>query len=324
MNRRSFITLIGGATAWPLLAQAQQAAMPVIGFLNSQSPDNFTHLVAAFRSGINGAGLVEGRNVSIEFRWANRQYSQLPFLAADLVHRQVSVIVGTGGSHPAAIAATETIPIVCSFGGDPVKDGFVESIKRPGKNVTGALVYTTDLEAKRLELVHEMVPSAGQIGVFVDPNLAQKEEQLKEAQTAAHALGRKILAVEVGRDSDIDVAFATLVQARVVALVVTASTFFNYRRDQLVALAARHRIPAIYEARESVLAGGLMSYGTNLPDVFRQVGDYTARILKGEKPADLPVVLPTKFDMAVNQTTAKALGIAVPTGLLLRADEVIE
>ena len=324
MKRRAFLTLIGGAAAWPLAARAQQAAMPVVGFLNAQTPAEFTHLVAAFLRGLREGGFVGGQNVAMEYRWAERQYDRLPALAADLVRRQVSVIVATGGAHVAGIASSRTIPIVCTFGGDPAKAGFVESVNRPGGNVTGVTVLTTDLEAKRLELLHELVPHPALIAVLLDPRFAQAEGQLKEVRSAARALGRPLEVINASSESDIDAAFATLVKMRAAAVVIVGNPLFNSRRNQLAALATRYAIPAIHENREFTSAGGLMSYGTNVPDAYRQVGGYTARVLKGERPGNLPILLPTKFDMAINLKTAKVLGVTMPTTLLLRADEVIE
>jgi putative ABC transport system substrate-binding protein len=326
MKRREFITLLGGAAAWPLAARAQQPALPVIGFLNAQTPSDYAHLVAAFHRGLNEGGFVEGRNVAIEYRWAERQTERLPALTADLIYRRVSVIVATGGATVAAIATTGSvpIPIVASFGGDPVKLGYAESLNRPGKNITGVGVFSIDLEAKRVELLHELVPS-GLIAVLLDRRfISDSEGQLKQAQAAAHALGRQIQVIHASSASEIDAAFATVVQIRAVAVAVGAGALFYARRNQLVALAARHKIPAMYENRESVLVGGLMSYGPSVPEVYRQIGGYTARVLKGEKPADLPVLLPIKFDMAINLKTARALGLDVPPTLLARADEVIE
>ena len=327
IGRRELLVALGGAAvAWPLAARAQQPAMPAIGFLNAQTPGDYSDLVAAFHHGLNEGGFVEGRNVAIEYRWAERQTERLPALTADLIYRRVSVIVASGGATVAAIATTGTvpIPIVASFGGDPVKLGYAESLNRPGKNVTGVGVFSIDLEAKRLELLHELVPS-GLIAVLLDRRfISDSEGQLKEAQAAARALGRQIQVIYASSASEIDVAFAKIVQMRAVALALGAGALFNARRNQLVALAARHKIPAMYENREAVLAGGLMSYGPSVPDVYRQIGGYTARVLKGEKPADLPILLPTKFDMAINLKTARALGLDVPATLLARADEVIE
>jgi putative ABC transport system substrate-binding protein len=325
MRRRDFITRIGAAAAtWPLAAHAQQPKMPAIGFLNAQTPTEFTHLVTAFLRGLNEGGFVEGQNVAIEYRWAERHYDRLPSLAADLVRRQVSVLVATGGAHAAGVASSRSIPIISSFGGDPIKTGFVESFNRPGKNVTGVMILTTDLEAKRLELLHELVSPSALIAVLIDPRFLEAEGQLNEVRSAARALKRRLEVVNVSSESEIDAAFATLVKKPVAGLAFVGNPLFNNRRNQLVVLTARHAIPAIHESREFTLAGGLMSYGTNVPEVYRQVGAYTARVLKGEKPADLPILLPTKFDMAINLKTAKSLGITMPTPLLLRADEVIE
>src|SRR5262245_24111213 len=303
-RRRDFITLLGGAAAWPLAARAQQPVMPVIGFLNGQTSTEFTHLVAAFRRGLNEGGFVEGQNVAIEFRWAERRYDRLPALAADLVHRQVSVIVGTGGAHAEAIAASRTIPVVCTFGGDPVKAGFVESVNRPGRNVTGVITLSTDLEAKKLEMLHQFVPHPALIGVLLDPKFDEAEAQLKEVQSAARSLGRQIEVLNASSEGQIDAAFAELAQMRAAALTITGGPFFNNRLNQLAALTTRHAIPAVFAVREYVHAGGLMSYGTDIPDAYRQIGSYAARILKREKAADLPVLLPTKFNMAINLKTA--------------------
>jgi putative tryptophan/tyrosine transport system substrate-binding protein len=325
MQRRKVITLLGGAAAWPLAARAQQPAMPVIGFLNGQTSNEFTHLVAAFRRGLDEGGFVEGQNAAIEFRWAETKYDRLPALADDLVRRQVSVIVATGGAHGVAIAASRrSTPIVCSFGGDPVRAGFVESINRPGKNVTGVITLSTDLEAKKLELLHPIIPRPALIAVLLDPKFSEAEVQLKEVQSAARLLGRQIKVINASTEGQVDAAFAELVQMRAAALTITGGPFFNNRRSQLAALATRHAIPTMSHERESVHAGGLMSYGTDIPDVYRQIGSYAARILKRERAADLPVLLPTKFYMALNLKTAKALGLDVPPTLLALADEVIE
>src|SRR5262245_53731689 len=321
MKRREFIALISSsAAAWPLAARAQQPALPVVGFLNAQTPADYSHLMAAFHHGLNEGGFVEGQNVAIEYRWAERQTERLPALTADLIYRKVSVIVATGGAAVAAMATTGTIPIpiVASFGGDPVKLGYAESLNRPGKNITGVGVFSIDLEAKRVELLHQLVPS-GLIAVLLDRRfISDSEGQLKEAQAAAHALGRQIQVIHASSASEIDAAFATVVQNRAVAVAGGGGALFTARSNQLVALAARHKIPAMYENRESVLVGGLMSYGPSVPEVYRQIGGYTARVLKGEKPADLPVLLPTKFDMAINLKTAKALGLEGPPTLLAR------
>jgi putative tryptophan/tyrosine transport system substrate-binding protein len=327
MQRREFITLVGGAAAtWPLVARAQQPTMPVIGFLNSAAPEAFAPMVAAFRQGLGEAGYVEGRNVAIEYRWAGGQYDRLPALAADLVRRQAAVIVAGGGAVTAraARAATATIPIVFSMGDDPVKLGFVKNLNLPGGNLTGVSLLTTGLEAKRLEVLHEAVPGASVIGLLVNSNFPDVETQLKDVLTAARVLGLQITVLNASSERDIDTAFATLVQQRVGALLVASSPFFNGRREQLVALATRHAIPAIFEWPEFVALGGLMSYGTNLADAYRQVGIYTGKILKGDKPADLPVQQMVKVELFINLKTAKTLGLTFPLSLLGRADKVIE
>ena len=327
MNRRKLITLVGGAAAaWPLAARAQQPAMPVIGFLNSTSPTAWAHLVAAFRQGLGEMGFVEHRSVGIEWRWAEGRYEQLPALAADLVRRQVAVIVSTGGLNSifAAKAATTDIPIVFTTGTDPVKDGLVVSLNRPDGNITGVHMFVSQMEGKRLGLLHELVPTAALIGVLLNPTRLPAERQLKDVQEAARAIGQQIHIVHASSERDLATAFMTLAQLRAGALLVGADPFFNSRRDVIVELAARHAIPAIYEQREFVVAGGLMSYGTSLPDGYRQVGIYTGRILKGEKPADLPVFQSSRFEFVINLKTAKALGIEVPPNLSARADEVIE
>src|SRR6266566_7101828 len=289
MRRREFIAALGGAAAWPLAARAQQSALPVVGFLNSAAAETFAPMVAAFRQGLGEAGYVEGQNVTIEYRWADGQYDQLPALAADLVRRQATVIVAGGGAVTAraARAATATIPIVFSMGDDPVKLGFVNNLNHPDGNLTGVSMLTTGLEAKRLEVLHEAVPGASEIGLLVNSTFSDVETQLRDVPAAAGVLGLQIIVVNASSERDIDTAFATLVQQRVGALLVASSPLFYGRRQQLVALATRHAIPAIFEWPEFVVLGGLMSYGTNLADGYRQVGIYAGKILKGVKPADL-------------------------------------
>ena len=327
MRRRDFIALLGGAVAaWPLgAAHAQQPTMPVIGFLDLRSPGEAAYGAAAFREGLNEVGYVEGQNVAIEYRWAEGQVGRLPALAAELVLRRVAVIFA--GSTPSVLAtkaATTTIPIAFLSAGDPVQLGVVASFNRPGGNATGVNLFTTALESKKLELLHEVVPKAAMIGVLVDPSYVHAETQSNDLQAAAGARGRQIHVVNASNESDINAAFVTLTQRRIGALLVTSIPIFTRLRDQLVALATRHAIPAIYGQREFIAAGGLMSYGTNLADAYRQVGVYTGQILKGEKTADLPVLQPTKFELVINLKTARALGIEVPLGLSAGADEVVE
>jgi putative ABC transport system substrate-binding protein len=302
--------------------------MPVVGLLIGQTSGTATHLIAAFHQGLSEAGYTVGNNVAIEYRSAENQYDRLPALAADLVGRQVTVIAATaGGGTAAALAAkavTTTIPIVFTTAADPVKVGLVASLNRPGGNITGIAWLSSALEAKRLGLLHEMVPKATTVAVLVNPNYSDAGNQSQEVQEAAARLGVQLVVSRANAENDLDAAFATLAQGRAGALLVTASPFFDSRRKQLIALASRHAVPAIYEHREFIVDGGLMSYGASQADAVRQAGIYTGRILKGEKPADLPVVQPTKFEMVINLKTAKALGITVPPQLLARADEVIE
>ena len=298
--------------------------MRVIGFLNGQTAAGFTHLVAAFQHGLNENGFIEGQNVTIDYRWADGHVDRLPELANDLVSRHVDVLVATGGANLAVKGATTTIPIIASIGGDPVKLGLVASLNRPGGNFTGVSVYSSDLEAKRLELLNEIVPRGATVGFMFEPNSDAATQQRQAVETASRTIGREVRIVGASSDADLGKAFDVFAEAHVAGLVVSSSPLFNNLRNKVLALTARLRLPAIYEVREFTAAGGLMSYGTNLPEVYRQIGVYTARVLKGDKPADLPVLLPTKFDTAVNLRTAKALGIDMPMSILLRADEVIE
>jgi putative ABC transport system substrate-binding protein len=300
--------------------------MPVIGFLNSASSAAWKPFVDAFLMGLKESGFEEGRNVAIDYRWAEGKYDRLSSLAVDLVQRKVAVLVSTGGIAPAfaAKAATTTIPIVLTIGGDPVALGLVASLNRPGGNITGVNLFIPQMEGKRMGLLRELVPSASLIAVLLNPNNPPAARQLRDAQEAARATGQQIHILHATNESQIESAFATATEVRTGAILVAADPFFNSQRDKVVALAARHRLPAIYEQREHALAGGLMSYGTNLSDGYRQAGLYAARILKGEKPADLPVMQATKFEFVINLKTAKALGIDVPPGLSARADEIIE
>jgi putative ABC transport system substrate-binding protein len=327
MRRREFIGLVGGAAAaWSLTARAQQPAPPVIGFLNSRSPDEAAPVVGAFREGLGEIGYFEGRNVTIEYRWAEGQYDRLPALAVDLVRRQATVIVAGGGAVTAraARAATATIPIVFGMGDDPVKLGFVNNLNRPDGNLTGVSLLTTGLEAKRLEVLHEAVPGVSVIGLLVNSTFSDVETQLRDVPAAARVLGLQTTVLNASSERDIDTAFSTLVQQRVGALLVASSPFFTGRREQLVALATRHAIPAIFEWPEFVALGGLMSYGTNLADGYRQIGIYAGKILKGAKPAELPVQQQTRVELSINLKTAKTLGLTFPLSLLGRADKVIE
>jgi putative tryptophan/tyrosine transport system substrate-binding protein len=326
-RRRAFISLIGGAAAWPLAARAQQPAMPVVGILSGASLETRREFVAAFHRGLAETGYIEGQNVAIEYRWADGQNNRLPALAAELVRRQVAVIA-TLGSTPATLAAkvaTQSIPIVFWVGTDPVEAGLVASLNRPGGNLTGVASLAIEVAGKCLEVLRELVPAATSVGLLVNPtNPATTESYTREVQNAARVLGLRLLVQNASKGNEIEPAVATLLQQRVGALMSMADPIFFTQIDQLVALAARHAIPAISPYREFTAAGGLVSYGSNLNDAYRQVGIYTGRILKGEKPGDLPVMQPTKFDLVINAKTARALGITVPLPLSGRADEVIE
>jgi putative ABC transport system substrate-binding protein len=326
LGRRGFISLLGGAAAWPLAARAQQPAMPVIGFLNSRSRQSYTFTEARFLKTLSEAGYIEGRNIAIEYRYADGVYDRLPAFAADLVRRQVAVIVADGGE-PAALAAkaaTLTIPIVFTIGTDPVKAGLVASYNRPGGNITGINILTEGLDAKRLGLLHTLLPQATAIGFLTNPRFPSTDNQLRDVQEAAHALGLKIHVLPASTEAEIDTAFETIAREQISAVKVAADPFLDNHRNKLVALAARYSVATMYHFREQAVAGGLMSYGIDIIDVFRQVGLYVVRILKGEKPANLPVLQPTKFELVINLKTAKALGLSVSPSLLAIADEVIE
>ena len=326
MRRRDFTTILAGAAAYPLLAGAQQKAMPVIGFLSGGSPGPAAPSVAAFRQGLSETGYVEGQNVAIEYRWAEGKYDRLPALAADLVGGRVDLIVATGGTPPplAAKNATSTIPIVFTAIGDPVAAGLVASLARPSANITGFSDMAVELMPKRLELLSELIPHAKIIALLVNSNSPTAESFIRNAQEAARSKGVQLPILRAGSEGEIETAFASLMQLQAGAIVVVADPFFFARREQLVALASRHAVPAIYHFREFAAAGGLISYGTSTIAVLRQVGVYAGRILKTEKPADLPVQQPTKFELVINLKTAKTLGLTVPQTLLARADEVIE
>ena len=327
MRRRDFISLVGGSTvAWPLAARAQQQAMPVVGFLGTTTPDDFADRVAAFRGGLKEAGYIEGKNVVVEYRWPEGNYDRLPTLAADLVRLQVAVIAAVGGepSPLAAKSATATIPIVFSIGGDPVRLGLVASLNRPGGNITGVNFFQSDLGAKRLGLLHELLPKASVIGMLVNLTFGDAETHVRDAKEAALPLGVQIHVVRARTTDDFDTAFATLAQQKIDALLLANDAFFLSERRKLIALAARYAIAAVYFWREFAVDGGLMSYSPSLSQAYRQVGIYTGKILNGAKPADLPVVQATKFEFVINLKTAKTLGLTFPSGLLAIADEVIE
>jgi putative tryptophan/tyrosine transport system substrate-binding protein len=326
MRRREFIAGLGSVAAWPVMARAQQGAVPVIGFLNGGTPAEWAHLVAAFNQGLNETGFVGGRNVAIEYRWALGQFDRLPELAADLVRHQVAVIASTGGANStlALRAATGSIPIVFVHGTDPVDDGFVTRLSRPDANLTGISMFSNALAAKRQELLHQLVPMVPLVAVLVNPAASTSRSEVQTVQAAAEKIGQRVRIFNVSTDSDIDAAFATIVEQRIGGLIVSSDLFLTSRRDLLVLLTTRHAIPTIFAHREFVTAGGLMSYGTSLTTAYRLAGTYVGRILKGAKPADLPVQQSTTFETVLNLKAAKALGITIPETLLATADEVIQ
>jgi putative ABC transport system substrate-binding protein len=327
VKRREFISLLGGAAAaWPLAARAQQATMRTLGYLSPRSSEVETELVRAFQQGLRETGYAEGKNITVEYRWAEGRYDRLPALANELVDRQAAVIVTTGGSQPAraVLAATSTIPLVFTSGSDPVTEGLVKRFDRPDGNATGVHAFTASLGPKRLQLLRELVPNARTIAFLVNPNSQIAEVQMTQMRDTARSIGQAIMILNASTENEIDLAFATLVQRGAGALLMSADTFFQVRREQLVALAARHAVPAMYEWREFVRAGGLMSYSTMRAEYMLQVGVYVGRILNGAKIADLPVVQSTKFELVINLKTAKALGLTIPPGVMAIADEVIE
>jgi putative ABC transport system substrate-binding protein len=325
MRRREFLAIVAGVTAgWSLGVRAQQK--PVIGFLNSGSADAYADRITAFHQGLREHGYIDGQNVAVEYRWALGEYERLPPLAAELVQRGVSVLIATGGE-PAALAAksaTSTIPIVFAIGGDPIKLGLVASYSRPGGNATGANILAAEMDAKRLGLLRELIPDASPVALLLNPNFPAYPTQSEELRRAAAIIGLPVEVLLANTDAEIDAAFDVAAQKRAKALVLAASPFFDTRRDKIVALAAHHALPTVYHFREFALAGGLLSYGVSIPHIYRQVGAYAGRILRGESPADLPVQQPTRFDLVINLKTARALGLTVPPALLARADEVIE
>jgi putative ABC transport system substrate-binding protein len=327
MRRREFITLLGGAAAWPVVSRAQQPAVPVIGFLTNGSPDGFAERLRGFRQGLKESGYVEGENVAIEHRWAENRTDRLPLLAAELVSRRVAVIAAPGGAVTALAAkvASPTIPIVFAFGEDPVRLGLVTSLARPGGNLTGINFFNSELTAKRLEILHELLPKASRVAVLVNPgDTVNAETTARDVRAAAHATGLEALVFNASTSAEVDAAFASFIHDRPDAVFVAGNTFFNGRRVQLVQLASHHRIPGAYGGRDYPDIGGLMSYGTNITDAYRQTGVYVGRILKGAKPADLPVMQPSKFELVINNQTARMLGLTMPPSLLATADEVIE
>ena len=324
MRRRHFITMLGGAAAWPVVLRAQQSTVPVIGYLHSASPEPYSAMIAAFRQGLAETGHIEGETVRIDYRWADGQFNRLPSLVAELLTRRPALLVAGGGdvSAAAARAATTAVPIVFTIGGDPVRYGLVSNLSRPDSNMTGVTFFTITLGPKRLEIFRELLPNAGRIALLVNPKSLNPDA--KEVQEAARAIGQSVHVLEAANEGDIDVAFRALMQQRDEGLIVVSNPLFTSRREQIVTLANYHRIAAIYPLREYVAAGGLISYGASIRDAYRQSGVYAGQILKGARPADLPVLQPAKFELTVNLKTAKALGLDIPPTLLARADEVIE
>jgi putative ABC transport system substrate-binding protein len=326
MRRREFITLIGGAAAaWPLELRAQQAKVPVIGFLSGRSPEDSVYVLAAFRRGLRESGFVDGHNMTFEFRWARGRYNELPAMAADLVNRQVDVLVGVAAAHNAAKLATTTIPVVFVTGGDPVKAGLVTSFSRPGGNVTGSVISgITEMEPKKLGLLRELVPGIRNIGAVIDSNFSASSQQLNQLREAASKVDQQITIAKAGNDLELDDAFTVLAREQVSALLVAASPYFDTRQDRFISFATKHRLPAMYQFREFAVAGGLISYGPSFADAYRQAGAYTGNILKGAQPGDLPVVQSSRFELVINLKTAKSIGLEIPHTLLARADDVIE
>jgi len=325
IQRRAFIGALGGAATWPLAVRAQQPVMPVIGFMSSRSPEDSVNVLGAFRKGLSEGGLIEGKNVGIEFRWARGAYNQLPALAAELVSREVAVLVAVGGD-PSALAAktaTSTIPIVFNST-DPIKSGLVASLNRPGGNATGVYILTSDLEPKRLGLLHELLPGDAPFGVILNPKFPPAAQQGLELAEAARAISRPIIVLNASTDAELDAVLAALVRQRVVAMLVAGDPFFDTRRDHIIAFAAQQKLPTLYQSREYAADGGLMSYSVSFPEAYREVGNYAARLLNGAKPSDLPIMQSIKYELVINLKTAKALGLDIPPKLLALADEVIE
>lgn len=326
LKRRDFIAGVGGALAMPVVARAQQAVLPVVGFLSSLTQPDSSHLIAAFRRGLRENGFVEGQSIAVDYRWADGRYDRLPGLARDLVARKVSVLVSTGGQPTllAAKAAASSTPVVFATGVDPVQSGIVGSFNRPGGNLTGVYIVTTGLEAKRFGLLQELIPASAAIAVLINPDNPNMSSQVRDVQDAARAAGRPVHMVHARAEPELDTAFATIGQIKPAALMIASDPWLSIQRDRLVELARRSRIPTMYQWREFAEAGGLMSYGTNLADAYRQVGNYVGQILKGAKPAEIPVAQPTKFELVINLKTSKALNLQIPPGVLAIADEVIE